>query len=163
MLDFPFFSLGKALGCLLVNVLERESYWFAQTEGHSEPAWADWPSHGGGPWIPVFLSHPQNRSRLNQFQRHQSEFWFFFSLSLSVSAPPSLSFFSRKPFTKATSIVIDWFLWFSVLLPFRTSKLLRIKLLRNQKQKGCVLNAHIPILKTAAISLISIGSCMIFF
>lgn len=48
---------------------------------------------------------PQSWSRLNEFHRPDSEFWLFLFF---------LSTFCTKPFIKATSIVIDWFLWFSI-------------------------------------------------
>lgn len=74
---------------------------------------------------------PQSRFRLNEFYRPSSEFWLFLF---------SLSTFPTKPFTKVTRIVIDWILWFSVLLPFRmSSEVLRIKLLRNKKPRAMCL------------------------
>lgn len=58
-------------------------------------------------WRPLhsFFLLPQSWSRLNEFHRPDSEFWLFLFF---------LSTFCTKPFIKATSIVIDWFLWFSI-------------------------------------------------
>lgn len=126
MLDFPYFNSGEAGGeCTLGECRCGEESYGCTNTGHSE---ADRTSSHGDTGFHFSSLLPESRSRLNEFHRPSSEFWLFLFLCL---------LFPQVLLPKATRVVIDWILWFSILLPFRvSSELLKIKLLRNKKQRA---------------------------
>lgn len=157
MLDFPFFSIQERQEenvCVLENAgLERESC-ICTNRGHSAATWADRTS-SRGLCIPFSFLLPQSWSRLNEFHRPDSEFWLFLFF---------LSTFRTKPFIKATSIVIDWFLWFSIcsLLEWMRPELLRTKLLRNKKQRVTAEPSRSSNQDLTMIGIFYFGSSVIF-
>lgn len=157
MLDFLFFQFRR--GRRRMYACWRMQAWrgratFAQT-GHSEAIWADRTSSSDGLCIPFSFLLPQSWSRLNEFHRPDSEFWLFLFF---------LSTFCTKPFIKATSIVIDWFLWFSIcfLLEWMSPELLRTKLLRNKKQRVTAEPSRSSNQDLTMIGIFYFGSYVIF-
>lgn len=131
MLDFPFFQFRR--GRRRMYACWRRQAWrgrvtFAQTGvTQRQLEWTGPPAVEASAFLFSSLL-PQSWSRLKEFHRPDSEFWLFLFF---------LSTFCTKPFIEATGIVIDWFVWFSIcfLLEWMSPEVLRIKLLRNKKQR----------------------------
>lgn len=103
MLDFPFSLVQERQGenaCLLKNAsLERESY-VCTNSGAAQRQFEQigQPSVAAAGFRSPLL--PESRPSLNEFHRYSSECWLFLF---------PLSTLPTKPFTEATSVVIDCF------------------------------------------------------